>query len=156
MTRMGCAVTVMAAAVLAAGCAKATQGAAKMDQLQQRVGVLEERIAVLDGGRGAAWSSTSGTGSGIKGGEPSARTRESSSAGTVAAPSVREIQTALKNAGYYTAEIDGKKGPKTRAAIRAFQQDNGLGVDGIVGKKTWAKLQVFVQGHVASDLTQSE
>ncbi len=33
---------------------------------------------------------------------------------------------------------DGINGPKTRAAIRAFQRANGLVVDGVVGEKTRA------------------
>ena len=35
---------------------------------------------------------------------------------------------------------DGIFGTKTLAAVRQYQQANGLTVDGIVGKKTWAKL----------------
>ncbi len=52
-------------------------------------------------------------------------------------PTVREIQTALKNAGFYTGMIDGKRGPLTKKAIEDFQRANNLGVDGKVGIKTW-------------------
>ena len=55
-------------------------------------------------------------------------------------PTNQQIQTALKNAGYYTAEIDGKIGPKTKKAIEEFQKANGLKVDGKVGHKTWEVL----------------
>ncbi|MDD5155727.1 MAG: peptidoglycan-binding domain-containing protein [Candidatus Omnitrophica bacterium] len=55
-------------------------------------------------------------------------------------PSVIEIQTALKNSGYYTGKIDGKIGPRTKAAIAEFQKANGLKADGKVGPKTWAAL----------------
>lgn len=55
-------------------------------------------------------------------------------------PSNMEIQTALKNAGYYIGEIDGKIGPKTKKAIEEFQKANGLQADGKVGPKTWAAL----------------
>ncbi|MDP3143645.1 MAG: peptidoglycan-binding domain-containing protein [Candidatus Omnitrophota bacterium] len=63
---------------------------------------------------------------------------------TVAAPTPENIQTALKNAGYYTGAIDGKIGPKSKKAIEAFQKDNGLKADGKVGSKTWAKLQAYL------------
>jgi peptidoglycan hydrolase-like protein with peptidoglycan-binding domain len=36
--------------------------------------------------------------------------------------------------------IDGNFGPRTKDAVRSFQQGNGLTVDGIVGPATWAKL----------------
>jgi murein L,D-transpeptidase YcbB/YkuD len=55
-------------------------------------------------------------------------------------PSDREIQTALKNAGFYTGPVDGKIGPLSRKAIEEFQKANGLQVDGKVGPKTWAVL----------------
>ncbi|MBD3380065.1 MAG: hypothetical protein GF408_06360 [Candidatus Omnitrophica bacterium] len=50
--------------------------------------------------------------------------------------SKREIQKALKNAGYYYGPIDGKIGNKSKRAIREFQADHGLKVDGIVGSQT--------------------
>ena len=56
-------------------------------------------------------------------------------------PTAIEIQTALKNAGYYTGNIDGKVGPKTNMAIEEFQKANGLTPDGKVGLKTWAALK---------------
>ncbi len=56
-------------------------------------------------------------------------------------PTVHEIQTALKNAGYYTGLVDGKKGPMTKKAIEDFQRANNLGVDGKVGLKTWDVLK---------------
>jgi len=50
--------------------------------------------------------------------------------------SVRDIQTALSNAGFYHGKIDGVKGKATRKAIRDFQSANGLKADGVVGPKT--------------------
>lgn len=59
-------------------------------------------------------------------------------------PTVREIQTALKNAGFYPEMIDGKKGPLTKKAIEDFQRANNLGIDGKVGAKTWAVLSPYL------------
>jgi len=56
-------------------------------------------------------------------------------------PSAKQIQTALKNAGYYQGAVDGKIGKGTREAIKAFQKANNLPTDGKVGKKTWAVLK---------------
>lgn len=53
---------------------------------------------------------------------------------------MREIQAALAMRGYYRGMIDGLYGPQTRAAIEAFQRDNGLHVDGIAGPITKAVL----------------
>ncbi|MEO1636204.1 MAG: peptidoglycan-binding domain-containing protein [Cyanobacteria bacterium J06631_9] len=54
--------------------------------------------------------------------------------------SVRQIQTRLAQAGYYTAVIDADFGPVTYAAVTQFQQDQGLSADGIVGPLTWNAL----------------
>ena len=62
---------------------------------------------------------------------------------------IQKIQTALKNAGYYTAEIDGKMGPLTKKAIRDFQRDNNLQVDGKVGPRTWGKLSHYLNDLMA-------
>ncbi|MFA4988338.1 MAG: peptidoglycan-binding domain-containing protein [Candidatus Omnitrophota bacterium] len=63
-------------------------------------------------------------------------------------PTSKQIQAALKNAGYYSGPIDGKIGRKSRQAIRDFQKANNLSVDGKVGKKTWGALKEFLQKKV--------
>ncbi len=55
-------------------------------------------------------------------------------------PTAIEIQTALKNAGFYTGAIDGKIGPNTKRGITEFQKSQGLTADGKVGPKTWGVL----------------
>jgi N-acetylmuramoyl-L-alanine amidase len=49
---------------------------------------------------------------------------------------VRDIQRVLKNLGLYTGAIDGIYGPKTTAAVKAFQRNVGIAVDGICGPVT--------------------
>ncbi len=49
---------------------------------------------------------------------------------------VRQIQTRLKQWGYYNGAIDGIYGNQTEKAVRWFQQRNGLTVDGIAGPQT--------------------
>ncbi len=53
---------------------------------------------------------------------------------------VQLVQTALKEAGFDPGAIDGKTGTKTKKAIMAFQNANGLKADGKIGYKTIAKL----------------
>ena len=45
-------------------------------------------------------------------------------------PLVLEVQSALASTGHYRAAVDGRPGPATTAAIRAFQSEHGLQVDG--------------------------
>lgn len=59
-------------------------------------------------------------------------------------PTVNQIQTALQNAGYYTSKIDGITGPKTKQAIKDFQQANNLEADAKVGPKTWSLLSKYL------------
>ncbi len=60
-------------------------------------------------------------------------------------PNVKDVQSALKNAGYYSGIADGKMGKKTRQAIKDFQKANGLDADGKVGKKTWLVLSTYLE-----------
>ena len=55
---------------------------------------------------------------------------------------VRRIQQKLKNWGYYTGSVDGIYGSQTKNAVRKFQRDNGLTVDGIAGPKTLSYLGI--------------
>lgn len=55
---------------------------------------------------------------------------------------VRSLQSQLHGLGYDPGRIDSQFGPKTAAAVRQFQAAHGLVVDGIVGPKTWAALDV--------------
>lgn len=58
--------------------------------------------------------------------------------------SARDVQQALKNAGYYTGKIDGKLGGQSKKAIGQFQKDHNLASDGVIGKKTWKELKTYL------------
>lgn len=55
--------------------------------------------------------------------------------------STRDLQEKLTLLGYEPGPIDGRMGPKTRAAVRAFQTDAEIKVDGVVGPQTRAALE---------------
>ena len=71
---------------------------------------------------------------------------------TVSLPTLRKgskgsyvtlLQTLLLNKGYKLPKYgaDGDFGNETMEVVKQFQKDNGLAVDGVVGKNTWAKLE---------------
>lgn len=53
---------------------------------------------------------------------------------------VIDLQTRLGILGYYTGKIDGIFGFVTESAVKSFQSDQGLAIDGIVGDTTWFTL----------------
>lgn len=53
---------------------------------------------------------------------------------------VRHWQMFLNLNGYACGNADGIFGPKTEAAVKAWQKNHGLVSDGIIGPKTWASL----------------
>lgn len=53
---------------------------------------------------------------------------------------VRELQGRLKFIGFFNGSIDGDYGYKTLTAVKRFQGEFGMKVDGIVGPKTKLKL----------------
>jgi hypothetical protein len=53
---------------------------------------------------------------------------------------VKALQNRLVALGYDLGTPDGVFGPNTDHAVRAFQGDKSLTVDGVVGPNTWAKL----------------
>ena len=56
---------------------------------------------------------------------------------------VRQIQTKLKNWGYYSGSVDGIYGSATLSAVKSFQKKNGLTVDGIAGTKTLQAMGIY-------------
>ena len=97
----------------------------RLDSLESRVDTIEQRLAIVEEGC-AKYKTEAG--------------------GKVASIDMtnEEVQTALKNAGFYTGAIDGKMGPNSDKAIKDFQVANGLKADGVVGSKTKALLAKYL------------
>jgi g-D-glutamyl-meso-diaminopimelate peptidase len=62
-------------------------------------------------------------------------------------PDVRAAQSILNRAGYNAGVVDGIFGTRTYQAIVAFQRNNGLAADGIVGPATWSVLSRLLRGY---------
>jgi|GEM_PF-288032 len=114
----------------------------QLQQEQARVADLEARM----GGGSSAPSSGRHAGSAPS---PYATSSTEPYAGVYRTPSgfelpASDVQKALKAAGYYHGDVDGKVGPDTREGVRQFQRDNGLTPDGIIGKTTWNRLKTHL------------
>lgn len=64
----------------------------------------------------------------------------------------KAVQQKLKELGYYSGSVDGVYGQGTRSAVIAFQKQNGLVADGIVGAKTAKALGISLN---TQQITQS-
>ena len=132
------ALLVLFLVVFLSGCATTRKGQdIQVKQLQSKVNHLEaelhrknEEISVLEDELERVQSSSR---------------KQKPEVSTTLQLSVRQIQTALKNAGFYKGQIDGKMGPQTKQSIREFQKANGLKPDGIVGRRTVEKLNRYLQ-----------
>jgi peptidoglycan hydrolase-like protein with peptidoglycan-binding domain len=55
---------------------------------------------------------------------------------------VRDVQRKLNDLGYHAGPADGLFGPKTRSALRAFQEEKDLHANGRIDVETLAALHV--------------
>ncbi|MDD5292343.1 MAG: peptidoglycan-binding domain-containing protein [Candidatus Omnitrophica bacterium] len=126
--------------IFISGCVSLPQNQ-KNSELEDRLAKIEERIAGIEKGEEAPQGKSV-----VKDKKYSAQkiagkvepVRE-----MVRFPSNEDIQIALKNAGLYDGKIDGQIGTKTRNAIKEFQKQNDLEIDGVVGRNTWDALGKF-------------
>ena len=123
------------------------------------LGTLRDQIA------GLASSATGGTGAtGATGATGSAGSTGTTTTTTTSAPSgssllrvgsrgqaVTNLQRQLAGLGFNPGPIDGIFGPKTKAAVVAFQRAAGITVDGIVGPQTRAAMSSFSTGTSSGD-----
>ncbi len=137
--------------LLVSGCAATVQSGKKEGELKTQVAALETRVNELNQrveelspkqetiepqGQGRQTARMENT---------SAHQKANAKAGGIL--STKQIQLALKTAGYYNGTVDGKAGPQTKEALKAFQRANGLTPDGVAGTKTAAALTK----HLSSD-----
>lgn len=134
---------VLLAGTLLTGCATASPGArlkdsdalkARVDSLENQVASLSHRLEEVAAGQPAALPDDAVQSSLPRRAAESAKKRMT----------LRQTQRALAAAGHYQGTIDGKPGPKTRKAIKTFQQAQGLKADGIVGSATTEALAKYL------------
>ena len=59
---------------------------------------------------------------------------------SMAGTDVAVLQAVLAARGYYTGVLDGIFGDALDAAVRKFQMDHDLVVDGVCGPQTWREI----------------
>jgi|SRR6185295_18433314 len=82
------------------------------------------------------------TGTDAKAGAMKSSGSEPSAKGAGNLEHVKVVQQALKDKGHNPGDVDGRMGPKTEAALRDFQQKQGLKTTGHADAETLAKLGV--------------
>jgi len=142
------------------GCASTGTQPSAVNQLQIRVAQLETQVDAQDQDIADIKASIGGIGKHIqKTSRPLASvtipevkpydklssTPQADAQGILRVPvDPQKVQKALKAAGYYNGAIDGKLGTGSQSAIRKFQVENELVSDGIIGKRTWARLKEYL------------
>ena len=69
---------------------------------------------------------------------------------------VKQIQTKLKNWGYYNGSVDGIYGYNTYLSVKSFQRKNGLTADGVAGKATLAAIGIAPSKSTSSGSASSK
>lgn len=147
---LACACVAMVALFVVSGCGTSQKKAAsEVTGIKTRVETLESRIEGVESKQAEAERMTAEQAQALdelKSSKASrvdtnisVKPREGSRSGRT-----KDIQQALKIAGFYTGKVDGVKGKSTKKAIKEFQKANGLKTDGVVGHRTWELLSNYL------------
>jgi len=150
-SRIGKIGLLLTAAALTAGCAStfgAKKEAKKNDTqllneqvalLRSELGSLQERLNQVDRGQAELQSELAALS------ERADQRRRTNITTVPKQLSIRQVQTALKKAGYYNDKVDGRNGPATKNGLKKFQKDQGLKADGIIGPNTRQALAAYLE-----------
>jgi len=117
--------------VSVSGCATQNVAASKDQDLKAKIASLEEQLRAKDEEIRDLQNN------------PTKETSDSSGAVTTKL-SGKQIQQALKKAGYYKGTVDGKMGSQTKKSLKKFQHACGLKADGVAGKRTVMELEKYL------------
>ncbi len=124
------------------GCATTTSTPKNQkQQLQEQVMELQERVRLLETELQTKAREINELESEL---EKTRRIKQTTETAPITQLSVRQVQTALKNAGFYKGVVDGKLGRQTKSSIKQFQKAHGLKADGIVGRRTTIELNKYL------------
>lgn len=146
-------------AMLLTGCITTQGNKTSTDQLQIRVADLEKKVEERDSeivdlkyqvkDLASRAEGQSGAASDVEASSHKSSVsidQSGSSDGIIkVSASVSDVQKALKNAGFYKGSVDGKIGQQTKKAIESFQRQHNLTADGVIGRRTWEELKVYLQ-----------
>lgn len=100
---------------------------------------------------GAAWAqSDTGSATTHDNATTSSQGTGTSSDASMSADTIRQAQQQLSDKGLYTGQVDGVMGPKTQAALKEFQQKQGMQASGKLDSSTLAALGVQAGGGTSS------
>lgn len=115
-------------------------GSGQLDsQTLAALGVVTEGSRAATGPAQREYTPTSRRGAAMQ--EPR-RTREQAGAAGLSSNQVRDLQQELSSRGYDPGDADGQWGPRTRQALRQFQQDQNLAASGRPDQRTLAALGI--------------